>query len=52
MVNASFSEASYIVSESEGSVEVCLVLEGIIQKDVILLVEAINGSATGRNKRY
>lgn len=47
VTNASFDQSSYNGREN-GFVEVCVVLEGQIQREVIVSFFQLNGSATGK----
>ena len=37
------------MNEEEGFIEVCVVLDGLIEREVVLQLTTIEGSAKGRN---
>ena len=47
VVNASLTETTYIVNEKEGFIEVCVVLNRLIQREVVIQVSTTSGSARG-----
>ena len=47
VVNASLNEVSYIVNEEEGFIEGCVVLDGLIQRDVVIQLYTFDSTATG-----
>ena len=48
MVNASLSEARYVVSEDSRLIEVCVVLDGLIQRELMVELFTMDSSAIGR----
>ena len=42
-----FSQQSYSVSESDNSVEVCVDLQGIIERNAYVSLQTSDGTATG-----
>ena len=46
VVNASLNEVSYIVNEEEGFIEGCVVLDGLIQRDVVIQLSTLDSTAT------
>ena len=46
VVNASLNEVSYIVNEEEGFIEACVVLDGLIQRDVVIQLSTLDSTAT------
>ena len=47
VVNASLNEVSYIVNEEEGLIEGCVVLDGLIQREVVIQLSTLDSTATG-----
>jgi len=47
-VEVSIQEAVYNIMESGGTVEVCVVLSGILGRDVTISLSTSNGSAVGK----
>ena len=47
VVNASMNELSYIVNEDDGFVEACVVLEGLIQREVVIQLFTLDDTAIG-----
>ena len=47
VLNATFTTGDYSVSESEGVVQVCVMLTGLIARNVIVDISTSNGSAKG-----
>ena len=47
VVNASLNELSYIVNEKDGFIEGCVVLDGFIQREVIIQLSTLDSTATG-----
>ena len=45
VVNASLNEVSYIVNEEEGYIEGCVVLDGLIQRDVVIQLSTLDSTA-------
>ena len=52
VVNASLSETTYLVNEEEGFIEVCVVLDGLIEREVVLQVMTIEGSAKSEHSIF
>ena len=46
VVNASLNEVSYIVNEEEGFIEGCVVLDGLIQREVVIQLSTLDSTAT------
>lgn len=46
-VLVSFSEATYLADEDQGTVEVCLSLAGQLDRNLNVTISTISGSATG-----
>ena len=46
VVNASLNEVSYIVNEEEEFIEGCVVLDGLIQRDVVIQLSTLDSTAT------
>ena len=46
VVNASLNEVSYTVNEEEGFGEGCVVLDGLIQRDVVIQLSTVDATAT------
>ena len=47
MVNASLNEVIYIVNEEDRFLETCVVLDGVIQREVVIQLSTTDGSAIG-----
>ena len=47
MVTASFDKVNDSVSEEEGFIEGCVVLDGLIQREVVIQLSTVDSSATG-----
>ena len=47
VVNASLNEVSNIVNEEEGYIEGCVVLDGLIQREVVIQLSTLDSTATG-----
>ena len=47
-VGVSVEDPSYTVDESDGTVEVCVVLNGTIERNVSVTISTSDGSAIGR----
>ena len=47
VLNATFTTGDYPVSESEGVVQVCVMLTGLIARNVSVDISTSNGSAKG-----
>ncbi len=46
-VRLSFSDSSYLTSEMKGSIEICVVLDGVVEREVLTQVTTTDMSATG-----
>ena len=46
-MNVSFDEESYSVNERDGFIEQCVVLDGQIQREVVVYLSTLDGSAKG-----
>ena len=49
---ASFDGISYSAKEEDGFVEVCVVLDGLIQREVEIELSTLDGSATGKEVEF
>ena len=47
VVNASLTEVSYIVNEEDGLIEGCVVLDGLIQREVVIQLFSLDNTAIG-----
>ena len=47
VVNASLKELSYIVNEEDRFIEGCVMLDGLIQREVIIQLSTLDSTATG-----
>ena len=47
VVNISFEEARYNVNEEDGFIEGCVVLSGLIQREIMVDLFTFDGSAIG-----
>ena len=47
VVTASFDRANYSVSEEDEFIEGCVVLDGLIHRDVVIQLSTVDSSATG-----
>ena len=52
MLRAAIQDMSYSVEEDELSLEVCVVLEGFIERDVTIDFLTNDGTATGRYYKH
>ena len=46
VVNASLNEVSYVVNEEERHIEGCVVLDGLIQREVVIQLSTLDSTAT------
>ena len=49
MAYVSFDDSNYVAQEGDGSVEVCIVLDGLIQREVVVELSTFNGLAIGND---
>ena len=47
VVTASVNELSYIVNEDDGFIEACVVLDGLIQREVVIQLFTLDDTAIG-----
>ena len=47
MVSASLDKISYAVNEEDGSTEACVVLDGLIQREVVIQLFTLDNTAIG-----
>ena len=46
----SLSETNYTIDEATGFIEVCVVLDGIIERNIKVQLSTLNGSASGNHQ--
>ena len=52
VLSASISNATYTVEEADLSIQVCVILEGLIDRDVFISIFTESGSATGNGIQW
>ena len=46
-LEASFGEVRYVITEEDGFLVACVMLDGQIQRDIVVQLSTLDGSATG-----
>ena len=52
VVTAFLDEDGYTVSEADGALEVCVILDGFIDREVTIILSTVDGTAIGISSLY